>query len=209
MLKIGKNALVCVMLIILGTFPAYAGQWQRDSRGWWYQNDNGSYPRSTWQQIDGAWYCFDGAGYMLHDTWINGYYVGSDGKMLKNTITGDGFMVNGEGQYIPGSGDYINGTYKWVGNELRHRGTKHSFSPPDSPENGYTITMRRTSDRTIKVDFSDGWNAGKSFSFFVTGEGYYKNNVNFEQLIFSGAYLILWPLTSSDTDCYNAYYRKV
>ena len=34
------------------SLTAYAGQWKNDSRGWWYQNDDGSYPAATWQWID-------------------------------------------------------------------------------------------------------------------------------------------------------------
>lgn len=31
---------------------ANAGAWKRDSYGWWYQNDNGSWPAGKWEWID-------------------------------------------------------------------------------------------------------------------------------------------------------------
>ena len=38
----------------LGTAAtAYAAQWVPDSSGWWYQEDGGSWPASTWKWIDG------------------------------------------------------------------------------------------------------------------------------------------------------------
>ena len=52
--------------------------------GWWYQEDDGSYPANTWKSINGKWYYFDGNGYMLTG-WqeIEGewYYLNEDGVM--------------------------------------------------------------------------------------------------------------------------------
>ena len=47
---------------------SFAGSWQRNNVGWWYQNDNGTWPAACWQQINGAWYYFNPAGYMLENT---------------------------------------------------------------------------------------------------------------------------------------------
>ena len=92
--------IVALSMAILLTTPAFAGQWRADSTGWWYQENNGSYPRNTWKAIDGSWYYFYSNGYMAHDTWINGlYYVGSDGRMLANTITPDGYLVGADGKW--------------------------------------------------------------------------------------------------------------
>ncbi len=58
--------------------------WQKDSNGWWYRNADGSYPVSTWKEIYGKQYYFDGNGYMLHDTTTpDGYLVGSDGAWVQ------------------------------------------------------------------------------------------------------------------------------
>lgn len=98
----------------------FAGEWKRNSIGWWYQQDNGAYPFSGWMQIDGKWYCFDSRGYM-RTGWVNGegnwyylsedgslavnrwidgtYYVGNDGKMMANTTTPDGYQVGADGKW--------------------------------------------------------------------------------------------------------------
>ena len=47
----GMTAAVC--------FTAFAGTWKLDSRGWWYQNDNGTWPSGGWQKIKGEYYYFD------------------------------------------------------------------------------------------------------------------------------------------------------
>lgn len=68
---------------------AMAGQWKQDAKGWWWQNDDGSYPVSQWQWLDGNGdgvaesYCFDASGYMY-----------------ANTTTPDGYQVNTDGQWI-------------------------------------------------------------------------------------------------------------
>lgn len=59
---------------------AFAGSWKQDSIGWWYQEDNGSYPQHTWKKVNGSWYYFDSKGYMLSDSYtMDGYYLGKNG----------------------------------------------------------------------------------------------------------------------------------
>ena len=71
------------LLSLLASSTVFAGQWKSDNNGWWYQNDDGSYPTNTWQWIDGKSYCFD-----------------SNGNMYANTTTPDGYTVNGDGQWV-------------------------------------------------------------------------------------------------------------
>ena len=37
--------------------------WQKDNKGWWYRNADGTYPTNNWQQVNGKWYYFDSNGY--------------------------------------------------------------------------------------------------------------------------------------------------
>ncbi len=39
--------------------------WLKSGSRWWYQNEDGSYPKDKWEQISGKWYLFDQDGYML------------------------------------------------------------------------------------------------------------------------------------------------
>ena len=106
---------------------AYAGTWQQNETGWWYQKDDGSYPANESMKIDGKRYSFDENGYMrtncwrrlnstqkwyyyggdgaaLTDTWIDGtYYVGADGAMLVDCLTPDGYRVDSRGRWIEGA----------------------------------------------------------------------------------------------------------
>ena len=77
----------------LGTgMQTEAAQWVQDGTGWWYQEDNGSYPAGTWSYINDAWYYFDGSGYMLTGwQWIGGtwYYLQSNGTVAANRRVGN------------------------------------------------------------------------------------------------------------------------
>ena len=41
------------------SMTSFAGEWKQDASGWWYQNDDGSYPTNTWKEINGKQYYFD------------------------------------------------------------------------------------------------------------------------------------------------------
>ena len=65
----------------------YKGSWKKDSIGWWYEDENGWFPTSRWQKIDGDWYYFDDIGYMAENEYAGGWeqyseghwWVGADG----------------------------------------------------------------------------------------------------------------------------------
>lgn len=78
------SALMTVAL----TFPAFAA-WQSDASGWWWQNDDGSWPANTWQWIDGD-----------QDGTAESYYFGADGYLLTDTTTPDGYTVNADGAWV-------------------------------------------------------------------------------------------------------------
>ncbi|HEL9633268.1 TPA: RICIN domain-containing protein [Streptococcus suis] len=58
--------------------------WKKDAKGWWYQNDDGSYPKNDWKLVDKKWYYFDNSGYMQVGWQTVGqdtYYFHPDGHM--------------------------------------------------------------------------------------------------------------------------------
>ncbi|MGI6094401.1 MAG: cell wall hydrolase [Lachnospiraceae bacterium] len=95
--------------------------WQITNGRWWYQNGDGSYPTSQLKKIDGSWYCFDGAGWMVtgwyqlknkwhyfyesgaiaSSTWIGDYYILSNGDMAVSQWIGE-YYVGSDGKWIPG-----------------------------------------------------------------------------------------------------------
>ena len=82
---IKRLAVAAAAVTIAASTPAYAGQWVQDSVGWWWKNDDGSYPKNEWKWLDGV---------------SEKYYFGPEGYMAINTTTPDGQMVDSSGAWI-------------------------------------------------------------------------------------------------------------
>lgn len=106
--------------------PEYAPKhWVNDNGSWWYRHDDGSYPVSEWELIDGSWYYFDAAGWM-QTGWLNQnnswYYLSESGAMLSNGW----YWIDGSCYYMYGSGQmaantwieksYVNASGIWIPN---------------------------------------------------------------------------------------------
>ena len=75
--------------ISLGSVMTSFAGWQLDTNGYWWQNDDGSYPTNSWQWLDG-----NGDGV------AECYYFDGNGYMLANTTTPDGYQVNADGAWV-------------------------------------------------------------------------------------------------------------
>lgn len=76
-------------LSLAASTQSFAGQWHSDTNGWWWQNDDGTYPASTWQWIDGN-----------NDGSSECYYFTPEGYCVISGITPDGYTVDGTGAWI-------------------------------------------------------------------------------------------------------------
>ena len=83
MKKTFMTAILAGLMAVSMSMTAFAGQWQQDVKGWWYQNDDGTYLKDGWK-------------------WVNGkcYYFTSDGYCLTGTQTPDGYTVDASGAWI-------------------------------------------------------------------------------------------------------------
>ena len=96
----------------VGSSPApqpQTGEWKQDSRGWWYRNADGSYPKDQAVTIGGTVYRFDASGYM-RTGWVKDggswYYLDpSSGAMTT------GWLKDGGSWYYldPSSGAMVTG----------------------------------------------------------------------------------------------------
>lgn len=80
--KVIASSLIAVSFLALNQIGASA-EWRQNSTGWWYTEEN-SYA-TGWRLIDGKYYYFSDNGYMMHDTYIDGYELGSDGAWVVST----------------------------------------------------------------------------------------------------------------------------
>ena len=84
------TAVVMATVMTVGTAStAMAAEWKHDSKGWWWQNDDGSYPAASWQWLDGN-----------HDGVAECYYFDQTGYMFSNAKTPDGYQVNADGAWV-------------------------------------------------------------------------------------------------------------
>ena len=130
---------ICLTGAMLASTPATlqdvnAAAWKKNSTGWWWQEDNGSYPQNAFKQVNGQTYYFDGRGYMVtgwkkvNNNW---YYFNPNGAMATgwkqagNTwyyLNGSGIMQTGwlklgnTWYYLNGSGAMLTGWQRIGGN---------------------------------------------------------------------------------------------
>ena len=118
-MKKNKILFIVTLLCMLGgSFKVFAGEWEDDGKGIKYIDNEGEYINSGWLlDKDGSWYYFKDEymqkewildkgkwyylaypnGYLRTNMWIGNYYVGSDGAMLVDTVTPDGYNVGADG----------------------------------------------------------------------------------------------------------------
>lgn len=124
------SAVAVSAFLVIPVMAANEAQWKRNDKGWWYEEADGSYPTNAWKLIKDKWYYFDGIGYMVENRWIGNYYLGSDGAMLVNTSTPDGYYVDATGKWVEGVRNTVN-ISKTSGS-----GTKRSSSGGGSSRSG-------------------------------------------------------------------------
>ena len=99
--------------------------WIKDGTGWWYRREDGSYPVSSFEEIDNSIYYFDNSGYMVTgwqnigedsyyfgqngamvtSQWVGIYYLKKDGRMAKNEwVDNNKYYVGPDGRWIEGYG---------------------------------------------------------------------------------------------------------
>ena len=97
-----KMIAAAAVMTMLSAVPAYAGWWQQDQTGWYYNFDNGAYAKNGMVEIDGKKYYFDQNGYMvtgwvkLDEKW---HYFGPDGSLARGWIQDGGkwYFINDDG----------------------------------------------------------------------------------------------------------------
>lgn len=83
MKKLLTTTVLAGLMAVSMSMTAFAGQWQQDAKGYWYQNDDGSYLKDGWNWVDGK--C---------------YYFAADGYCLIGTRTPDGYTVDSTGAWV-------------------------------------------------------------------------------------------------------------
>lgn len=97
------TAMAAGILTMALSIPTFAAEWQQDTIGWWYQNDDGSYLENGWSWIDGKCYYFNEAGYCLLDTQTpDGYTVDASGAWIEDGVVQ--VQANSESEFVNQAG---------------------------------------------------------------------------------------------------------
>ena len=119
-IAIGMSVLTLASIVVPNSVQA--ASWKQNKTGWWWEEDNGSYPTNSWKNIGGTWYYFDGNGYMVTG-WLklssDWYYLTESGAMATGWV-----QVGSTWYYMNGSGvmqantwignDYVDGSGAWI-----------------------------------------------------------------------------------------------
>ena len=110
--KLSCIVFLALVMLVISISPIYAGNWKKDNKGWWYQENDGTYPKDDYKYVNEQWYYFDQEGYMVIGWYqIDGYwhYFQADGSEL-----GEGWhWINGNCYYMDANGDMLTDT--WIG----------------------------------------------------------------------------------------------
>ena len=87
MKKKNVAAMLAAVMVVGSSMTSFAGTWEPAGTDWKYIQDDGSYITNGWQWIDGKSYYFDSNGIMLADTTTpDGYTVNADGQWVVNGV---------------------------------------------------------------------------------------------------------------------------
>lgn len=155
------TAALLIALVFSSASFAYAASWQQDANGWWYKENNGSYPAAAWKKISNVWYYFDAGGYMatgwrtlsgqtyhlnasgaMDTGWksIDGcwYYFNKSGQLVRNSWIDNAYYVGSDGVMLANTitpdGYYVGSDGKYAPRVSMSSGGRGYYGP------GYTGT---------------------------------------------------------------------
>ena len=138
-------------MFMVCTQPVNAAEgWKKNSTGWWYELDDGSYYVNTFAEIDGKVYCFDKNGYMA-----TGWQVRPDSGDPNQYY----FTANGE-----------LGSCMWVGNKWVNW---YGVIAKDAWVDNYKYRVNEKGDWDHKPADTTAWKKNAYGWWFDLGDGSY------------------------------------
>jgi len=191
-------SMVLIIVCLSGTFSSYvsAASWKQNTSGWWYENDDGSYPSNQWKQVDGKWYYFNSSGYMVTGWQTIGgaqYYFHASGVMATYWQ-----HLNNQWVYFASSGEYMgnpskNGRY-FADNTIKGIDVSHyqgDINWSQVKSEGISFAMVRLGHGSQKLDTKYAANMRGAASVGIpTGVYFYSKAQSEAQAISDAQYVI-------------------
>ena len=143
----------------------------------YYCGSNGAYVTKRWIKVNGKDYYMNASGKVTKNAWVGSYYLGSDGAMLTNTYTPDGYYVGSDGLWTPAK--WIQSDNKWWYRHSDGSYTTNDFEVIGNQRyyfdsNGYMVTgWKCIYGQWYFFDSNGFYQTGERF---INGEYYYFNS---------------------------------
>ena len=127
--------------------------WQRDAKGWWIQNPDGTYPKAQWLLLNNRWYYFNQEGYMLtgwlfyNNAW---YYFEEKEGSEQGKISVGWKEIRGFWYYFSEEGGAENGKMRTGWQEVK--GKWYYLNQESGAENGKMLFNTKVEGYTLGAD---------------------------------------------------------
>ncbi len=138
------------------------GSWGKDSNGWYFIDERGFNPNTTWKKVGSKWFYFDVNGYMetgwleLGRTW---YYLNSGGDMATGWK-----QTGGKWYFLNGDGDMATG-WKQTG------GKWYFLNPGGDMATGWKLTGGKWYFLNPSGDMATGWKEINKVWYYMYSNG--------------------------------------
>ena len=127
--------------------------WQRDAKGWWIQNPDGTYPKAQWFLLNNRWYYFNQEGYMLTG-WLfynNAWYYFEEKEGSEQGKMSVGWKeIRGFWYYFSEEGGVENGKMRTGWQEVK--GKWYYLNQEIGAENGKMLFNTKVEGYTLGAD---------------------------------------------------------
>jgi hypothetical protein len=133
MIKSFRITAAACSLALLFSCTAFAGTFEDNGAGdTVYRNDNGTLQNSGWFQDGGKW-----------------YYADTDGKIIKGTVTPDGYLTDIFGAWAESQYDYLVGSYSLISEK---KADAENYTEPASADGTtLTLSLKQTADGLMNL----------------------------------------------------------
>ena len=127
--------------------------WQRDAKGWWILNPDGTYPKAQWLLLNNRWYYFNQEGYMLTG-WLfynNAWYYFEEKEGSEQGKMSLGWKeIRGFWYYFSEEVGAENGKMRTGWQEVK--GKWYYLNPKSGAENGKMLYNTKVQGYTLGAD---------------------------------------------------------